>query len=356
MNDTSSDATSPQASRSGGDTRPMHEPPPGGWVLEVLDRQRRLAQRVRVTQWPLTVGRGYGANVQLDDPYLAAEHLRVRLDDDGQLRAEDCGTVNGVRRLTSRDARTTGPATAGTFTLEPGTWLECGRTRLRIVAADTAVAPERPLRAARTAPGWLCLLLALLAVGMQLWGTWFSTFGEFKLLGLVTPALTSAVLLLAWSGAWALLGRVLHGNTQFLQQLGWAALMMLATTATAALLDTLAFAFDWPVLSTAQQPLWTLAAAGAVLGHLAIAGSPPRRRSWGVLAGLCAASFAISTADAWQAYRQWLPETFMTTLRPVSWRVADGVTLEQLMQRAASDRAELDALRSHDSQAEDSGD
>ena len=46
-------------------------------LLEVLDRDGHVRQAVPVTSWPADVGRALDNTLVLDDPHVAAQHLRV---------------------------------------------------------------------------------------------------------------------------------------------------------------------------------------------------------------------------------------------------------------------------------------
>ena len=65
------------------------------WV-EILSRHRDIAARFRIAAPEARIGRGYDNDVIIDDPYVAAQHLRVFRDDAGQLVAEDLGSANGT--------------------------------------------------------------------------------------------------------------------------------------------------------------------------------------------------------------------------------------------------------------------
>ena len=65
------------------------------WV-EVLSRHRDIAARFRIAAPEARIGRGYDNDVIIDDPYVAAQHLRVFRDEAGQLVAEDLGSTNGT--------------------------------------------------------------------------------------------------------------------------------------------------------------------------------------------------------------------------------------------------------------------
>ena len=62
------------------------------WV-EILSRHRDIAARFRIAAPEARIGRGYDNDVIIDDPYVAAQHLRVFRDEAGQLVAEDLGSA-----------------------------------------------------------------------------------------------------------------------------------------------------------------------------------------------------------------------------------------------------------------------
>src|SRR3977135_4440944 len=65
------------------------------WV-EILSRHRDIAARFRIAGPEVRIGRGYDNDVIVDDPYVAARHLRIFRDERGQLVAEDLGSANGT--------------------------------------------------------------------------------------------------------------------------------------------------------------------------------------------------------------------------------------------------------------------
>jgi FHA domain len=310
-----------------------------------------VAQRVRIGTDPVTVGRGYGCTVQVDDPHMAAEHARLTLHDNGTWRVEDLGSLSGLRRVAHAEDRT-GTAQSQPFELPAGAWVETGRTRWRLVRSDTPVPAERPLHWHQQVPVAACLALALIAILAVAAEAWFEAVGEFKPLSLVGPTLASMALLVGWSSLWALAGRLTQGPALMTQHLGWASLMLLGHQCLGWLLGTMAFALDWPILATAQRPVWIALAALLVLGHITLAfGTTGRRAAW-TLGLFCTGTLALSLTEAWQSHRQLLPESFMSVIRPTGWRLAEGEGLDQLMTKATADKARIDALRTVDSDEE----
>ncbi|HET7041188.1 MAG TPA: FHA domain-containing protein [Gemmatimonadales bacterium] len=65
------------------------------WV-EVLDHRGQVRTRHRIDAAPAIIGRGYGSDVLLDDPWLSPVHLRLFRELDGSLAVEDARSENGT--------------------------------------------------------------------------------------------------------------------------------------------------------------------------------------------------------------------------------------------------------------------
>src|SRR5262249_51832617 len=105
------------------------------WV-EILSRHRDIASRHRFPGPEVSIGRGYDNDVIVDDPYVAARHLRVFREDDGRLVAEDLGSTNG----TFLDG---GKTRLPRILLDGEQPIRIGQTFLRVREPDHAVEPER---------------------------------------------------------------------------------------------------------------------------------------------------------------------------------------------------------------------
>jgi pSer/pThr/pTyr-binding forkhead associated (FHA) protein len=65
------------------------------WV-EVLDAHGHVRARHRIDAVPAIIGRGYGCDVLLDDPWVSPVHARLYRDLDGSFVLEDAGSENGL--------------------------------------------------------------------------------------------------------------------------------------------------------------------------------------------------------------------------------------------------------------------
>src|SRR5215471_15756453 len=102
------------------------------WV-EILTRHGEVLARHRLQCGAggeeVRVGRGYDNDVVVDDPFVAARHLRIARDESGALVAHDLGSANGLfvgpdRRRHERVA------------IDPSQPLRIGRTLLRVRETD----------------------------------------------------------------------------------------------------------------------------------------------------------------------------------------------------------------------------
>src|SRR5436190_17091955 len=128
------------------------------WV-EVLTRQGEVLTRYRARCGTggdeVRLGRGYENDVILDDPFVAAHHLRIARDESGALFAHDLSSANGL--FTGHDRRR-----RERVALDPNQPIRIGRTFLRVRQADYAVPAEQiAMQRARTWPLLLGLAAAL---------------------------------------------------------------------------------------------------------------------------------------------------------------------------------------------------
>ena len=64
--------------------------------LEVVDRHGDVVARHAIYGSTARIGRGYEADVILDDPYIAPEHVTLEPIGSGRFRLTDLDTQNGI--------------------------------------------------------------------------------------------------------------------------------------------------------------------------------------------------------------------------------------------------------------------
>src|SRR5699024_10939198 len=116
------------------------------WI-EVLARDGGVHSRERIDAAEARVGRAFDNDVVVEDPHVAPHHLRIFRGDDGELVAEDLGSINGLYAEH-------GAARVPRLSLRNAPGIRIGRTILRVHDAAHAVAPEKPLTPPRAHARW----------------------------------------------------------------------------------------------------------------------------------------------------------------------------------------------------------
>ena len=282
------------------------------WV-EILSRQREVAARFRIAGAEARIGRGYDNDVVVDDPYVAANHLRVFRDEAGQLAAEDMGSVNGtyLDGSKSRSAR---------IVINGRDTIRIGQTSIRVrdfshdVERERVAPPE-----GRLLPVVLAVVLGIAVFGFYALKVWLTQTAEPRASNYVTPILMIVVTILVWAGIWALLSRIFSGRSRFLHNLFIALACAAALLLYVELVKVAAFAWTLPGIGAYEYvAIWSIIAA-ACFFHLRAIG---QTRLWlkgtivAVLLVAMVAVLALQQSEAFsdsgrqQATRQLLPPSF----------------------------------------------
>src|ERR1700687_3392120 len=175
------------------------------WI-EVLSRHGDVATRERIEASEARIGRAFDNDVVIDDPHVAPHHLRIFRGEDGELVAEDLGTLNGLYSEHGAKRLTQLPLAKA-----PG--IRIGRTTLRVHDAVHAVAAEKLLTPPRAHAAWAAALGgAVFALLLLL--QWLNLTTEPSANVIVLPLLGFATVLALWSSLWALLSRIFFGQAR----------------------------------------------------------------------------------------------------------------------------------------------
>ena len=231
------------------------------WV-EILSRHRDIASRFRFSGPEVAIGRGYDNDVIVDDPYVAARHLRVFRDDDGRLVAEDLGSTNG----TFLDGSKTRLAR---ILLDGEQPIRIGQTFLRVREPGHAVEPERVAQVQRNIPPIIAAAgLAGGVLGIEALSVWFNQVVEPRALNYLTPLLLACAAILVWVGMWALLSRIFAGRSHFFRNLLIALGGAFALSFYGDFAKYLAFAWTFPLASTYEYVVVWIVVAVVCFLHL----------------------------------------------------------------------------------------
>ena len=312
-------------------------------ILEIVHPNGTRAWR-RLDALPLTLGRGLANDLILDDPYIDPSHARIAIDENGSLRIEDLGSVNGI---VSSDTRS-----RGAIPVAPGTEVRVGRTTLRFRDPEAAVAPAIvddapvpavPLRIAEPprAPatpgrgfGWVTTRrgqLTIVASTAMIFAfiTWLEDSTSSAASAFSMGASIFFVMAAIWAGGWALASRALVHRANFLGHLAVISSIALISLAWNSIENWLRFFFpDAALIDFLSTAMLIAVLILLLIGHLTLASNMQRQRRWRlsvgipVIAVVTGALMAVAMDDSFSDVA-----TFPGQLKPVppSWIPASTV-------------------------------
>jgi hypothetical protein len=306
------------------------------WI-EVLSHHGDVASRHPVHAAEARIGRAFDNDVVVDDPHVAPHHLRVFRDEDGELVAEDLGTVNGLfpEHGSHRVPRLS-------LAKEPG--FRIGRTTLRVRDAAHPVPPEKLLTPPRAHAAWAGILGAFLLV-MLLVLQWLTFTSQPNANAVFLPLLGFVTGLALWTSLWAVLSRIFFGQAQF------ALMLRIAVTACIALViwdqvtETASFSLAWrEAAEYSGLGAWALLGA-ACYGHLHAIGPRHMRAAMALVIALVIAGAALQYFGRSETRRLIGQRASLGDLRPPSFRMVPLATTEDFFEKAEAARAGVDKAR-----------
>jgi pSer/pThr/pTyr-binding forkhead associated (FHA) protein len=283
------------------------------WV-EILSRHRDIAARFRFPGPEVRIGRGYDNDVIVDDPYVAASHLRVFRDEAGQLVAEDLGSVNG----TFVDG---GRSPLARVIVDGKQPIRIGQTYLRLRELSHAVEPERPAPAQwRILPVVVATALGAAILGIDALKVWLTQISETRALSYATPLLLIVALTAIWVGIWALLSRVFSGRSQFVRNLLIALAGIFAFSLYNEAAQYLGFAWTWSIAGSYEYVVdWSILAAMCFL-HLREVGHTRLWLKGALVTALLAIAITVQTLQRSEAFSDSGRQTTVHVLMPPELR------------------------------------
>lgn len=306
------------------------------WV-EILSRHGEVAERHRVDAGEVHIGRAYDNAIILDDPYVAGHHVRVLRDPTGELIAEDLGSANGIFEGDSRES-------VRRVVLSGNRPIRIGATRVRVRDARHPVAEERQF--AQRGRGWpVVIVVSLAVVAFTLISTWVSQIGEPRLSDYAGPVVAVCAIAVAWTGIWAILGRIFSGNVRFRRNLlvgvtGLLALMVFYDAS-----EYAAFALSVRQLVTYRYVgLWLLLAVFTFL-HLRIIGASHRRLKASAVALALVIAIGMQTLTNFRDRATSDRQYFVRALKPPVVRVVAPESPSAFFAKAGELRRPLERAR-----------
>jgi len=284
------------------------------WI-EILSRHRDVTARFRIAGPEASIGRGYDNDVIIDDPYVAARHLRIFRVETGQLVAEDMGSANGLF-LDGGNSRQTRIVVDGSHPIR------IGQTFLRIRETSHAVEREREARPERRIfPIALAAALGVAILGLDTVKVWLAQTSEPRASSYLTPLLVIAATLLAWVGVWTLLTRIFSGHSRFLRNLIIAQVGILAFLLYDQGARFSAFAWTWSTASSYQYvAAWSIVATVCFL-HLREVGPARLLFKGALVTALLVTAIAVQTLQRSEAFSDSGRQNTASLLMPPALRL-----------------------------------
>jgi hypothetical protein len=285
------------------------------WV-EILSRHREVTARVRVAGDEAHIGRGYDNDVIIDDPYVAARHVRIFRDEAGRLVAEDASSKNGMflDRSSARQTR---------IVVDPERPIRIGHTHLRIRETAYAVPVERfaEMRT-RSLPAVTAAALVVSVPGLDALHAWLLQTGEIKVSSFFSSLVFVPVLAVVWISFWTILSRVFSGQGRFLQHvlIGLSAFLLIGLSRDLA--QIAAFAFTWPAATTYLYVVESGIVALACFFHLRETGRSRLVLKGAAVAALLALAIAVQTVLQSETISDAGQQNIVRRLMPPALRLA----------------------------------
>jgi hypothetical protein len=306
------------------------------WI-EVLSRHGEVAARERIEGPEARIGRAFDNDVVVDDAHVAAHHLRIFRGDDGELVAEDLGSLNGM-------FSEHGAARVRELSLakEPG--IRIGRTTLRVHDSAHAVPAEKLLTPPRAHARWAGMLgVALLLTLLLL--QWLNLTAEPSANVMLLPLLGFVTVLALWTSLWAMLSRIFFGQARFSLQLRIAVTACIALVVWDQLTESLSFSFAWRDMAEyAGLGAWAVLAA-TCYAHLHAIGPRHMRAAMGLVIALIGAGAALQYLGKSETRKLLGQRATLGDLRPPAFRLVPLASADDFFKKAEAARISVDRAR-----------
>jgi hypothetical protein len=306
------------------------------WI-EVLSRHGEVAARERITGDEARIGRAFDNDVVVDDPHVAPHHLRIFRGEDGELVAEDLGTLNGLYPEHGAKRVMRLP-----LAKEPG--IRIGRTTLRVHDALHEVAPEKLMTPPRAHARWAAILGgALLALLLLL--QWLNFTAEPSINLVLLPLLGFVTALALWTSLWAVLSRIFFGQARFALQLRIAVTACIALVLWNQVSESFSFGLAWREMAEyAGLGAWAILAA-TCYAHLHTIGPRHMRFAMGLVIALIGAGAVMQYAGKSETRNLVGQRASLGDLRPPAFRLVPLASADEFFQRAEGTRKKVDQAR-----------
>ncbi|MGZ5140915.1 MAG: FHA domain-containing protein [Burkholderiales bacterium] len=311
--------------------------------VEIVDRHKDVLARHAVYRWPLRIGRGYGADVLVDDPFIAPVHLAIAPAEEDRFSVSDLGSLNGFS-LTASGKR------LDAAQVGPDDLVRVGHTQIRIRTPSYAVSPERPLQAtALYRRPAAFMVMAALMVALFLWNAWIMTSDDDDKYMILVSTIGMLVVIGIWISIWSFVSSAIGRRPNFSAHGFVACAGVVALVAASSFFDYLAFGFDAGWVQYIAVAVVAAMLAYIVYRHLLLNSRATRKTlalaGSGISLMVCAGIFGINLAmdlarDGNQHYSE--------SIKPPSFLYVSGVSPSAFMSDAEALKRKVDAMGKRD--------
>lgn len=299
-------------------------------LIELLDREGRVAQAVSVRHWPVTLGRALSNDVVLDDPHVAAHHASLQFLADGTVELTVGDSINGIHHQGLRHG------SGARVALGPGpASVQLGGVQLRLRLAGEELAAERPLPVLAATQKNGPLVAGLAFMGLALFNHWLTLDPGAEASAWTPLAVGVPVALAAWSGLWALASKLFQHRFDFMGHLRIVLPWLLGIELMDVALNMLAASLGWTWLWRLVGPLQVLLGLLLLRAHL-VHMLPHARRAVGLsLAAMAVVGTAVHLTSVQRATDRFSRPAYMSTLPLPQLHRAQTGSSQELIQELA---------------------
>ena len=299
-------------------------------LIELLDRDGQPRHTIRVTEWPVRIGRAIDCEIVLDDPHVAPHHASLVLHEDG-VHVEPLPSLNGVRLGRAKIA-------GASARLQQTAQLQLGATQLRVRLAGEPLAPEQPLPDGHHGTGRRAARLVGLAVVAALWAgfsQWVGSAPGQSGTQMTSLYLGAPIALAIWCSCWALGSKLFQRQFAFWPHLQTALFWPLVAMIAQALSGQLAFALSAPWIAKAGHLALIAAIAALLWQHLSIV-LPQRRHAFAiVIVGVLVVAGGLNLAERLRHQQPLVGDLYLGTISVPGVRLVKPVSADAFVKSAA---------------------
>ena len=197
-------------------------------IVEIVTKSGRVMEVHSFQKNCITIGRGYGNDLILQDPYMESSHLRVEVNtDSSEFVATDLGALNGTKANGSKVKIEAGKSI--TFAL--GKVLTLGKTNIRLrdesyrISASLKLSSLEPLYTSLST-FWVTVLTIAVATIITLREAYLIDPFSEKLLKELNAVVIFVVAAVCYGGLWMTVARLQRVDGRFLLNMNLLMLML----------------------------------------------------------------------------------------------------------------------------------